>query len=456
MSFSAPDIVDGVSMIHPLTVDISGVSIDTRTLKEAELYIAIRGENLNGHDYISEAVAGGASGIVASRTWYSENQSVVGEDVPLFLVTDTQLFLGLYANNHRKEQNKPVIGITGSNGKTTVKEMAALVLSKIGRVHKTEGNRNNHIGVPMTLLSMPDSAEYVIIEMGINQPGEMSYLCSIAEPDVALITNVEIAHTQFFADIDKVAQAKGEIFTHMAAGGTAIVNIDDPRIEKMGESLERKLIYSFNFEADVQGRIVQMEKDSYATVEFNGCKPFTLKVIGKKMASNALAAAAIGLKFAVPIPDIRDAIASYEGFKGRMSRLEIAGRIIIDDTYNANPSSVELAVDTLVSFNSSSKKIVVFGDMLELGRLSEQKHREAGMKMADVGISAVYGFGPGAELTVEEAKNGGVNEVSHFESKKELADRLMDYSESGDMILVKGSRGMKMEDVIGYMSGEST
>ena len=455
MRFSAPDIVDGVGMIHPLTVDISGVSIDTRTLKESELYIAIRGENLDGHDFIPEAIAKGASGIVASRTWYSENQSAVQEDVPLFLVTDTQLFLGLYANNHRKEQNKPVIGITGSNGKTTVKEMTALVLSKIGRVHKTEGNQNNHIGVPLTLLSMPDSAEYVVIEMGISHPGEMSYLCSIAEPDVTLITNVEIAHMRFFADIDRIARAKGEIFTHMAAGGTAIVNIDDARIEKRGESLERKLTYSFNFDAEMQGRIVQMEKDSRATVEFNGCKPFTLKIIGKKMASNALAAAAIGLKFAVPIPDICEAISTYEGFKGRMSTLEIAGRIVIDDTYNANPSSVDLAVDTLVSFNSSSKKIVVFGDMLELGNLSEQKHREAGMKMADVGISAVFGFGPGAGLAIEEAKNGGVNDVSHFESKKELADRLMDYSAAGDMILIKGSRGMKMEEVIGYMSGES-
>ena len=454
MNLISPEKLNGVETIRSLNTEISGISIDTRTLKDGELYIAIRGENLDGHDFISEACDRGASAVVASRTWYSENPSAVHEDFPLFLVTDTQLFLGLYANNHRKEQNRPVIGITGSNGKTTVKEIAALVLSKIGRVHKTEGNLNNHIGVPLTLLSMPDSAEYVIIEMGINHPGEMSYLCSIAEPDVALITNVEIAHTRFFADIDRVARAKGELFTHMADGGTAIVNIDDPRIEQMGESLERKLTYSFNFEAEMQGRVVRMEKDSRATVEFNGCKPFTLKVIGKKMASNALAAAAIGLKFAVPIPDICEAIAAYEGIKGRMSRLEIAGRIVIDDTYNANPSSVELAVDTLVSFNSSSKKIVVFGDMLELGRLSEQKHREAGMKMADVGISAVYGFGPGARFTVEEAKNGGVNEVSHFESKKELADRLMDYSTSGDMILVKGSRGMKMEDVIGYISGE--
>ncbi|MCH8272928.1 MAG: hypothetical protein IIB41_06695, partial [Candidatus Marinimicrobia bacterium] len=246
-----------------------------------------------------------------------------------------------------------------------------------------------------------------------------------------------------------------ELFTGMAAGGTAIVNIDDTYIKELGGDLEKKLTYSLHEDADMHGKIVRVEDDSRAVFEFNGCKPFTLNVLGKIMAENALAAAAIGLKFAVPLPDIRDALASYKGIKGRMYRMEIAGRIVIDDSYNANPASVELALNALSTFSGTAKKIVVLGDMLELGSHSEEQHREIGRKLSVAGFDAVYAFGSESKAIVDEADKEGSREAVHFDSKEEMTARLMDFSNPGDLILVKGSRGMRMEDVITFMTKEA-
>jgi len=446
-----PGKIEAVITERPLDGEISGVSIDSRSIKAGEIYVAIRGGKFDGHDFIKDAAKKGASAAVVSKDWYADNNSSVPADLPLFLTIDTQLFLGQYANYHRKQQSRPVIGITGSNGKTSVKEMTALVISKIGEVHKTEGNLNNHLGVPLTLLRMPEGAEYTVIEMGINHPGEMTYLCSIAEPDVGLISNVALVHTEFFADIDMVASAKGELFSHMAAGGTAIVNLDDVRISAMSENIQNKLTYSFLYDADIQGRIVETEKGTGTVLEFNGCEPYTLQTLGRNMASNALAAAAIGLKFAVPIPEIRDALASYKGFKGRMNRIEAAGRTIIDDSYNANPVSVEMALKTLSEMKSDAKKVIVLGDMLELGRFSRREHRNVGRIVSKLKLDALFAFGSESILTVEEAKKEGIKEAVHFKSKKDLTEHLMNFTNPEDLILIKGSRGLEMEDVIELM-----
>ena len=454
MSFVSPKEIQGVTEIQPLTRELTGVSINSRTLNEGNLFVALKGDNFDGHSFLDSALSNGASAVVVSRTWFSENKPNFNESAGIYTFVDTHLFLGQYANMHRQLKKQPVVGITGSNGKTTVKEMTALVLSKIGNVHKTKGNLNNHIGVPLTLLEMNDSTDWAVIEMGINHPGEMTYLCSIAEPDIALITNVELVHTEFFGSIKQVAKAKGELFAGMAVGGTAIVNIDDAYIKELGGDLEKKLTYSLHEDADMHGKIVRVEDDSRAVVEFNGCKPFTLNVLGKKMAENALAAAAIGLKFAVPLPDIRDALASYQGIKGRMYRMEIAGRIVIDDSYNANPASVELALNALSTFSVTAKKIVVLGDMLELGSHSEEQHREIGRKLSVAGFDAVYAFGSESKATVDEADKEGSREAVHFDSKEEMTARLMDFSNPGDLILVKGSRSMRMEDVITFMTKE--
>ena len=455
MSFVSPKEIRGVTEIQPLTRELTGVSINSRTLNEGNLFVAIKGDKFDGHSFLDSALSNGASAVVVSRTWFSENKPNFNESIGIYTFVDTQLFLGQYANMHRQLKKQPIVGISGSNGKTTVKEMTALVLSKIGNVHKTKGNLNNHIGVPLTLLEMDDSTDWAVIEMGINHPGEMTYLCSIAEPDVALITNIELVHTEFFGSLKQVAKAKGELFTGMAAGGTAIVNIDDKYIKELGGDLEKKLTYSLHEDADMHGKIVRVEDDSRAVFEFNGCKPFTLNVLGKIMAENALAAAAIGLKFAVPLPDIRDALASYKGIKGRMYRMEIAGRIVIDDSYNANPASVELALNALSTFSGTAKKIVVLGDMLELGSHSEEQHREIGRKLSVAGFDAVYAFGSESKAIVDEADKEGSREAVHFDSKEEMTARLMDFSNPGDLILVKGSRGMRMEDVITFMTKEA-
>ena len=455
MSFVYLKELQGVTEIQPLTRELTGVSINSRTLKEGNLFIAIKGDKFDGHNFLDSALSNGASAVVVSRTWFSENELNFNESVGIYTFVDTQLFLGQYANMHRQLKKQPIVGITGSNGKTTVKEMTALVLSKIGNVHKTKGNLNNHIGVPLTILEMDDSTDWAVIEMGINHPGEMTYLCSIAEPDVALITNVELAHTEFFGNIEQVAKAKGELFTGMAVGGTAIVNIDDKHIKELGGNLEKKLTYSLREDADMRGKIIRTEDDSRAVVEFDGCKPFTLNVLGRKMAENAIAAAAIGLKFAVPLPDICEAIESYRGLKGRMYRIEVAGRIVIDDSYNANPASVELALNSLSAFTSSFKKIVVLGDMLELGSRSEEQHREIGRKLSVAGFDAVYAYGSESVVTIDEVDKEGNKKSVHFDSKEEMTARLMEFSDPGDMILVKGSRGMQMEDVITLMKGEA-
>ena len=455
MRFVSLKEIQGLTEIKPLRGDITGVSIDSRSIKKGNLFVAIMGEKFDGHEFLDSAVSNGAAAVVVSRTWYSGNELKFSDSTGIYTFVDTQLFLGQYANMHRKLKNQPIVGITGCNGKTTVKEMTALVLSKIGNVHKTEGNLNNHIGVPLTLLDMDDSTDYAVIEMGINHPGEMTYLCSIAEPDVTLITNVVLAHTEFFGNIDQIAKAKGEIFTGMAVGGTAIVNIDDKRIRELSENLEKKLTYSLREDADMRGKIVRMEDDWRAVVEFNGCEPFALNVLGKKMAENAIAAAAVGLKFAVPIPDICEAIKSYQGFKGRMNRIEVAGRIVIDDSYNANPASVELALNSLSAFTTSSKKIVVLGDMLELGSHSEEQHREIGRKISFAEFDAVYAYGPETKVTIDEADKEGSKEAIHFDSKEEMTRQLMAFSNPGDIILIKGSRGMRMENVIALMTGDA-
>ena len=455
MSFVSLKEMKGLTELQPFSGELTGVSIDSRTVSEGNLFVAIKGDKFDGHNFLDSAISNGAAAVVVSRKWNSENDLPINESVGVYTFVDTLLFLGQYANMHRNLKKQPIVGISGSNGKTTVKEMTALVLSKIGNVHKTKGNLNNHIGVPLTLLEMNDSTDYAVIEMGINHPGEMTYLCSIAEPDVALITNVELTHTEFFGSVDRVAKAKGELFTGMAVGGTAIVNIDDSHIKALAENLDKKLTYSLHVDADMRGKILRIEDDSRAVVEFNGCEPFTLNVLGKKMAENAIAAAAIGLKFAVPLPDICEAIESYRGFKGRMNRLEVAGRIVIDDSYNANPASVEFALNSLSAFTSSSKKIVVIGDMLELGSHSEEEHRQIGRKLSVAGFDAVYAYGTETKATIDEAQKEGSEEAVHFESKEEMTETLMNFSAPGDVILVKGSRGMQMEDVITLMTGSA-
>ena len=431
---------------------VSGISIDSRTIKAGDLFIAVRGDQFDGHNFISKAIESGAAGIIVERRWAEVNASMmVSINIPRLIVENTIQALGRLANIYRRKFSIPVIAIGGSNGKTTTKEMIRSILETKYHVLCTEGNLNNHIGVPQTLFRLEKKHDVAIVEIGTNHPGELEYLCSILEPTHGLLTNIGREHLEFFGSLEGVAKSEGELFLWLAQHhGFVFVNADDKYLARL--SKKNKKAISFGFSArgvSIKGKIESLNSDAQALfqVKPRGKKAFNciVGVSGEHNANNALAAAVVGIKMNVPAVGIQTALASFQSKNKRMQVHRIGQLTILDDTYNANPDSTLAALATLQSMKTTGKKIAVLADMLELGLHAEELHTQIGKSTAKYGVNILLTVGSLAKCISESAV---VETKAHFENKTALAEYLLRLIADGDCVLVKGSRGMKMEDIV--------
>jgi len=431
------------------------VSTDSRTVAAGDLFFAIRGERFDGHSFIDEVFRRGA--LAAVVDYKSDLAPFAGR--PFFVVENTVHALGAVARMHRKKFKIPVLAVAGSNGKTTTKDMIAAVLKKKMSVLSTEGNLNNHIGVPMTMLRLTQKHQAAVIEIGTNHPGEIEYLCSILQPTHGIITNIGREHLEFLHSIECVAEEEGALFKFLRRGkGIAFVNSDDGHVRTAARRMKRTVTYGFRAsKATVRGTILNTNRSGCHTISFStkGKKKtheISLHVPGEHNAMNALAASAVGHSFRVSKKVIANTLSYFRPTEKRMQLLNLSGVMVLNDTYNANPDSTIAAVRTLDRAVVRGKKIAVLADMLELGEQSEREHTRVGAEIARLGIDYVLTFGKHARFIYEECGN---KQAVHYDQKNVLAEYLAELITAGDAVLVKGSRGMHMEDVVMFLEERS-
>jgi UDP-N-acetylmuramoyl-tripeptide--D-alanyl-D-alanine ligase len=422
----------------------TAVSKDTRTIKKGDLYIAIKGDRFDGHDFISQAGEAGAVGALVSQ-----QQSM---KMPQICVPDTRLALGELAANWRQKFEGKLIGITGSNGKTTVKEMCNSILTyafKPDEVLCTEGNLNNDIGMPMTLLLLRETHKYAVIEMGANHVGEIDYLTNIAKPDVAVITNVGPAHLEGFGSMERIARAKAEIYGGLSTRGTAVINLDDSYANYWHDVCKGKNIMTFSMQHTSADIFASAESDGFIMHTPLGKAYVQLNLPGQHNVMNALAATAATLAAGIDLKNIVSGLTAFSGVKGRLSISRAPNdAFIIDDTYNANPLSLKAAMDVLVSMKG--EHWLVLGDMFELGEDAEAMHFDVGRHASELGITRLLAIGKSTIKAVEGFGEG----AEFFENRKELVEVLKKEMKSDTVILVKGSRSMSMEKIVAELLGD--
>jgi UDP-N-acetylmuramoyl-tripeptide--D-alanyl-D-alanine ligase len=437
---------------------ITGVSTDSRTIRPGDLFLALRGERYDGHDFIENVLQVQPLALVVEDAWFElKGLWLATRRIPTLVVNNTTVALGELARVYRTKFRIPILAIGGSNGKTTTKEMIASVLREKYPVLSTEGNLNNHVGVPQTLFRLEKTHRIAVVEIGTNHFGEIDYLCNILEPTHGLITNIGREHLEFFGNLAGVAKAEGELFTwlaeHRGKKGVGVVNADERSLAKYSAMLKTRYTYGFAARrAHVKGTLVGYDNLGCAEIEVRprGKRPFSVKlrIPGEHHAQNALAAAAVGLLFRVPPAAIRRALEQCPGVPKRMQVLQLNGVTVINDTYNANPDSVAVALKTLGAMRTAGKRIAVLADMLELGVGAGEAHRRIGKEVGKAGIDYLLTFGSLARQIHDAA---AVKFKSHYDQKNVLAEYLIELLSAGDVVLVKGSRGMKMEDVVTFL-----
>ncbi|HUM14693.1 MAG TPA: UDP-N-acetylmuramoyl-tripeptide--D-alanyl-D-alanine ligase [Candidatus Nitrosotalea sp.] len=446
---SVEDVVRGTQgalVAGDLGVPVTGISIDSRSLAIGEAFFAIQAAR-DGHDYLRDAAARGAACLVVHNL-----PDDLPPSVPTVLVDDTTRALGRLAAYHRARFPVPVAAVTGSNGKTTTKEMMAGVLSALGPVLKPEGSFNNQWGLPLTLLRLSSEHRAVALELGANTPGEIESLAAIARPTVGVVTVVQGAHTEFFGSLDGVAQEKSALVRAIPPEGAVVLNADDPRVLAMHTQARARVLY-FSTRPGADVFAASPAVDGADGLRFTlavgpARQPVRLAFAGRHNVTNALAAAGVGRALGLSIEQIVRGLEAARPVKGRCV-WRPAGRIrILDDTYNANPGSVGASLETLAATSEGHRRVVVFGDMLELGPISEAAHREMGRAVAASGAAEFVGLGRWAQVAVEAARRAGLAESHHVTTFEDAVALLLKRLAPGDAVLVKGSRGMRMERVV--------
>jgi UDP-N-acetylmuramoyl-tripeptide--D-alanyl-D-alanine ligase len=447
---SVEDVVRGTQgalVAGDLGVPVTGVSIDSRSLAIGEAFFAIHGPNRDGHDFLRDAAARGAACLIVHNL-----PDDLPPSVPTILVDDTTRALGRLGAYHRARFSVPVAAVTGSNGKTTTKEMMAAVLGALGPVLKPEGSFNNQWGLPLTLLRLGPEHRAVALELGANTAGEIESLAAISRPTVGVVTVVQGAHTEFFGSLDGVAAEKSALVRAIPPDGAVVLNADDPRVLAMhAQSRARVLYFSTRPGGDVFAADPAVDGPDglrFTLAIGQARHPVRLAFAGRHNVTNALAAAAVGLALGLSIEQIVHGLETARPVKGRCV-WRTAGRIrILDDTYNANPGSVGASLETLAATSEGRRRVVVFGDMLELGPISESAHREMGRAVAASGAAEFVGLGRWAQVAVEAARQAGLVESHHVTTFEDAVALLLKRLAPGDAVLVKGSRGMRMERVV--------
>jgi len=434
---------------------VSGISTDSRNVVNNDIFFALRGETFDGHDFLDNVMLRDVTAIVVRQEWSKKNY----ERIRLFpcaciVVPDTIIALGELGRIYRRKFDLPIIAIAGSNGKTTTKEMITAVLRTKYTVLSTEGNLNNHIGVPMTLFRLAAEHDVAVVEFGTNHFGEIQYLCNLAEPTDGVITNIGKEHLEFFGDEHGVAKEEKELFRFLEnRNGYAFVNVDDPVLRDEKNQLKKYLSYGTTSTADIRAQDVHInelgETIFYSLWQRKNISfQVKLAVPGIHNVSNALAAISIGLKCKVNTKKIVKALQNFSSASNRMEVLSHNGIIVLNDTYNSNPDSVLAALKTLQTFNAKGKKVAVLGDMRELGEASKREHAHVGVLAAELKVDALYTHGLFSQYTNEAF---GLPTGKHYDTKELLVADLKNVIRPGDVVLIKGSRGMKMEDVVAQL-----
>lgn len=442
----------------------AGYSIDSRTIRAGELFFAVRGENYDGHRFVVDAIAQRALAAVVSRGFLDSEagRRIDPQQAALILVDDTLAALQSLAHNLIENWRGEVVAITGSVGKTSTKEMTAAMLSRKNRVVKTTGNLNNHYGLPLSILKMESDGwrasdfDYAVLEMGMNHKGEIAALTQIAPPNVGLVTVVAPAHLEFFASIDEIAEAKAEMVSGIVPGGLAVLNADDERVAKMAAMRDDVISRTFGIEhdADVMARGIKNEsiaESSFTLVTPRGTTQARIPLSGRHNIYNALAAAAVADYYETPLAEIAGALSGMSVPRMRGEVLVFCGGVtLIDDSYNSNPRALFEMVSTIALNRKSRRKFVVAGEMLELGPSAAELHEEAGRQVARLGINKLIGVRGFAREMVAGAREAGMSsEAAIFtDTPEEAAESLIREVRDGDLVLVKGSRGVRMEIVV--------
>lgn len=427
---------------------VKSVSIDSRNLKKGSLFVAIKGKRTDGHKYVKDAIKNGASAVLISKRKEKEFRKL---KVPYITVENTTKAYGYLANVWRHKLNAVVIGLTGSNGKTGTKEMLAALLSAKFSVTKSVANNNNHIGVPLTLFSANEKTEAVVLEEGTNHFGEIEYIAKISEPDVAFITNIGDSHLEFLVDRDGVYKEKSALLNVTNKnGGIILINNDDPYQRKNKRKFKNVITYGFKGKVDIKATSVKTNKNGFPEVEIEGKGKkikAVLPVLGKSNVQNYLSAVSAAIAVGLTKKEIVEGTKKISPVKGRLEPYIAESTMLIDDSYNSNPDSVKAAIDVLKDVKNYKRKIMILGDMLELGKRKEKLHAELREPIMKGKIDEVYMHGKLMNYLYDALPSTKIATL-HFSLRESLRRfvSLMDINDA--VILVKGSRGMKMEEFV--------
>jgi UDP-N-acetylmuramoyl-tripeptide--D-alanyl-D-alanine ligase len=432
-----------------------GISIDSRTIAPNDMFVAIIGNVHDGHTFIHDVLNQGVKGLIVNSNKMhdfpvSELQT---RNIACVTVNDTTRALGNLAAFHRSRLDISVVAITGSNGKTTTRKMTTDVVSCKFKTLSTIGNYNNEIGVPLTLLQLSPEHEWAVVELGTNSHGEIARLTKICMPDIGVITNIGPAHLEGLGSLEGVMQEKGQLINYLKPNGKAVLNADDHRVSKIAaETKKDVLLFGLSRDAEIRASAIKAKTSG---VCFNLDLPpksmvVNLSMPGQFMVTNALAAASVGYLLDLPTQEIKRGLEGFKPAWGRMNILKTPNGIsIIDDTYNANPDSMKAAITTLKSLRANNRSVLVAGDMLELGEQSESLHRQVGALAATSGIKKLYLTGKFTSATAIGAQDAQMKSENIFAgTQQEIIDALICWLKPGDWVLVKGSRGAKMENIV--------
>jgi UDP-N-acetylmuramoyl-tripeptide--D-alanyl-D-alanine ligase len=442
----------------------TGYSIDSRTIRTGEVFFAVRGEKMDGHDFVAQALEKGAIAAVVSKEKLGTLTAHLAPDAPvrggrrrdsvptsvLIPVDDTLIALQLLAQAVRRLWERPLIAVTGSAGKTTTKEAIAHVLSARFRVHKSEGNFNNHFGLPLMLLKLEPEHDCAVVELGMSRLGEITALAQIAEPEIGVVTNVAPVHLEFFKDISEIARAKYELIESLPSNGTAVLNADDEYVSQFGRDFKGKVVsYGFGPTAAVRAENFESRGERGSVFDVlvgNRVEHATLPLVGSHNVQNALAAIAVALEQGIPLPEAVASLANMTPADKRGQVVRIGNITVINDCYNSNPKALAAMVDAL-SDMAAKRRIVVAGEMLELGPQGEIMHCDSGRHIAEKGIDVLVGVRGLAAEMVNAAKQEGIR-AEFLPTADEAGEWLARETRDGDVVLLKASRGVKLEKAL--------
>ncbi|MCI0531470.1 MAG: UDP-N-acetylmuramoyl-tripeptide--D-alanyl-D-alanine ligase [candidate division Zixibacteria bacterium] len=427
----------------------TGVSVDSRTLVDGNLFMALPGENQDGHDFVGQALKKNAGAILVEKPKAGKILSEHKPEIPLISVSQTKPALENLARFYRQRFKLPVIAVTGSNGKTTTKEMLAHTLAKKFNVLKSPDSYNTLIGTSLTIFQLSEKTEMLVVEIGANQFGEIAHIAGLVSPSLAVILNIGPSHLEFFGSLEKVAQAKFELLEQLPKDNPVFLNMDDPLLSKRAKA-EKHPVKTFAIEHEADFRAVQTIISGNGHIDFKvNQNQIRLNMLGRHNIYNALATYAVADHFHLSPPEIAKALESFRPASRRMEILESGGIKIINDSYNANPASMSAALTTLAETKTSGRKIAVLGDMLELGKESERFHRDTGRQVAELKIDYLLAVGELSKKIMEEAVSRKMNSknVTTFPDAEKAGKALLKIVKPGDTVLLKGSRRMKLEQI---------